>query len=240
MSEVRRLSHTSFVSGTVISDPVVARQVDEFMNTYMKSIPIELLDGWYDDDRWVPLKENSFCVKQISVDEPDDTTDEARHLPPHKATAFVVVDDSTIVESYITDFPPGQEVVPDGHATLEVVTPTGIEQQEVPYFWDQDEAEEMAQAVFLAAQAETRRWSYQHALYVDPAVALKHLNQAGFVVAEYKLSDDNGTVIMAGIDGAGYSFLVEHYYKLFVLHRFNDGRFPLATETSLGPIIIEP
>lgn len=240
MADARRLCSKSFVNGTDISDPVVARQVDEFMNAYMKSIPIDLLDGWDDDERWVPLKENSFYVKKIRVDEPDDTTDEAQNLPPHKATAFVVVDDSTIEESYVTDFPPGTDLVPDGHAKLEVVTPTGFEYHEVPYFWDQDEAEEMVQAVWRAADEKAVRWSYQHALYVDAAVTLKHLNQAGFVVAEYKHRYGNGTSILAGIDGAGYSFLVEHYYKLFVLHRYNDGKHPLVTETSLGPVIIEP
>ena len=240
MADARRLCSNSFVNGTIISDPVVARQVNEFMNTYMKSIPIELLDGWYDDKRWVPLTENTFSVKTIRVDEPDDTTDEARNLPPRKATAFVVVDDSPIEEAYVTEFPPDTEFVPDGYTELMVTTPTGIEHREVPYFWDEDEAEEMTQACLRAAEEHTARWMYQHALYVDPAIRLRHLKQAGFVVAEYKHKHDNWTSIMAGIDGAGYDFVVVHYYKLFVLHRYNDGKHSLETETSLGPVIIVP
>jgi hypothetical protein len=225
LAELRNTATNSFPG-----DDVIKLMFDVFMFEHMPSIPIVLLDGWDDDSRWKPVVPEVARLGELLVDELDDKkTGGNGEIPPNKQTVFIIIqteDDKPYTELPVRTFP-------DGYTNYKDLG-------DIPFYFDQDEAEEVVDRINRrAVKKADRRWMYNHAILPGCEVTDEMLHKAGISVSLYTTKDGR-SVRLAGINGAGYSFDESHYYPLFVLwlNRYRFEPSPLATKN--GPVYLKP
>jgi hypothetical protein len=187
-------------------------EFEAFMSEHMREIPVALLDGWDDSTRWTPHSPKVAEVGEMLIDELNDKrSGAAGELPAEKQTVFILLrcrDSSPYVMLSQRQVPEGYE--PDGHEEYR-------EYGKVPYYFDQDEADVVAERInAVEARKAKRRWMYNHAMMPSDQVTNEMLHQAGISVSTYA-TWDGGSQRLAGVDGAGYSFDEYHFYPLFAL-----------------------